>query len=76
MAPQFEIERGRLERQALDARLAALTAQIEPHFPFNTLANVHRKARLAARRAGAEKPDRVPARSDAEVARGRLVGTA
>ncbi len=39
-ALQFEIERGRLERQALDARLAVLTAQIEPHFLFNTLANV------------------------------------
>ena len=30
----------RLERQALDARLALLHAQIEPHFLFNTLANV------------------------------------
>ncbi|MBE7418884.1 MAG: histidine kinase [Ideonella sp.] len=39
-ALQFELERGRLERQALDARLAVLTAQIEPHFLFNTLANV------------------------------------
>jgi signal transduction histidine kinase len=39
-ALQFEIERGRLERQTLDARLAVLTAQIEPHFLFNTLANV------------------------------------
>jgi hypothetical protein len=39
-ALQFEIERGRLERQALDARLAVLTAQVEPHFLFNTLANV------------------------------------
>ena len=36
----FELERSRLERQALDARLAVLTAQIEPHFLFNTLANV------------------------------------
>ncbi|MBI5717127.1 MAG: histidine kinase [Burkholderiales bacterium] len=36
----FELERSRLERQALDARLALLTAQIEPHFLFNTLANV------------------------------------
>jgi len=39
-ALQFELERGRLERQALDARLAVLSAQIEPHFLFNTLANV------------------------------------
>ncbi len=36
----FELERSRLERQALDARLALLTAQIQPHFLFNTLANV------------------------------------
>jgi hypothetical protein len=28
------------EKQALDAQLAALQAQIEPHFLFNTLANV------------------------------------
>ncbi len=39
-ALQFELERSRLERQALDARLALLQAQIEPHFLFNTLANV------------------------------------
>ena len=37
---QFELERSRLERQAVDARLALLQAQIEPHFLFNTLANV------------------------------------
>jgi sensor histidine kinase YesM len=29
-----------LERQALDAQLRSLQAQIEPHFLFNTLANV------------------------------------
>jgi hypothetical protein len=40
LALQFELERSRLERQALDARLALLQAQIEPHFLFNTLANV------------------------------------
>jgi sensor histidine kinase YesM len=39
-ALQFELERSRLEKQAVDARLALLTAQIEPHFLFNTLANV------------------------------------
>ncbi len=39
-ALQFELERSRLERQALDARLSLLQAQIEPHFLFNTLANV------------------------------------
>jgi signal transduction histidine kinase len=36
----FALERSRLERQALDARLNLLQAQIEPHFLFNTLANV------------------------------------
>jgi len=39
-ALQFELERSRLEKQALDARLSLLQAQIEPHFLFNTLANV------------------------------------
>ena len=36
----FELERSELSRQALDARLHLLQAQIEPHFLFNTLANV------------------------------------
>jgi signal transduction histidine kinase len=39
-ALEFELERSRLEKQAVDARLALLQAQIEPHFLFNTLANV------------------------------------
>jgi hypothetical protein len=46
-ALQFALERATLERQALDARRAAaetqlqlLQRQIEPHFLFNTLANV------------------------------------
>ncbi|MFG6449510.1 sensor histidine kinase [Roseateles sp. BYS180W] len=37
---RFELERSELERQALDARLRVLQAQVEPHFLFNTLANV------------------------------------
>ena len=37
---QFALERATLERQAADARLSLLHAQIEPHFLFNTLANV------------------------------------
>jgi signal transduction histidine kinase len=37
---QFALEKSTLERQALDARLTLLHAQIEPHFLFNTLANV------------------------------------
>jgi LytS/YehU family sensor histidine kinase len=36
----FELERSQLERNALDARLRLLQAQVEPHFLFNTLANV------------------------------------
>ena len=36
----FELERSQLERQALDARLRLMQAQVQPHFLFNTLANV------------------------------------
>jgi signal transduction histidine kinase len=36
----FDLERSELGRQALDARLRLLQAQIAPHFLFNTLANV------------------------------------
>jgi Histidine kinase len=36
----FQLERSELERQALDARLHLLQAQVAPHFLFNTLANV------------------------------------
>ncbi|HJT98315.1 MAG TPA: histidine kinase [Rhodanobacteraceae bacterium] len=36
----FELERSEFERQALDARLHLLQAQVAPHFLFNTLANV------------------------------------
>ena len=39
-ALQFALERETLQRQAADARLNLLTAQIEPHFLLNTLANV------------------------------------
>jgi two-component sensor histidine kinase len=39
-ALQFALERETLERQAADARLHLLTAQIQPHFLLNTLANV------------------------------------
>jgi signal transduction histidine kinase len=37
-----ELERAALEREMAEARLQALQAQIEPHFLFNTLANVRR----------------------------------
>ena len=36
----FELERSELARQALDARLHLMQAQVAPHFLFNTLANV------------------------------------
>jgi LytS/YehU family sensor histidine kinase len=36
----FALERSELERKALDSRLRLLQAQVEPHFLFNTLANV------------------------------------
>jgi len=39
-AVSFERERSELERKALDARLRLLQSQVEPHFLFNTLANV------------------------------------
>jgi hypothetical protein len=39
-ALSFELERTQLERQALDARLSLVQAQVAPHFLFNTLANV------------------------------------
>jgi signal transduction histidine kinase len=37
---RFELDRSTFEKQALDAQLRLLHAQIEPHFLFNTLANV------------------------------------
>jgi signal transduction histidine kinase len=37
---QVELEKNRLERELLDVRLRMLHAQIEPHFLFNTLANI------------------------------------
>jgi signal transduction histidine kinase len=39
-AHQFALERSEFERRAADARLRLLQAQVEPHFLFNTLANV------------------------------------
>jgi sensor histidine kinase YesM len=36
----FDQERGKLEREALEARMRLLQAQVQPHFLFNTLANV------------------------------------
>lgn len=36
----FDLERSEYERNAIEARLGLLQAQVEPHFLFNTLANV------------------------------------
>jgi two-component sensor histidine kinase len=36
----FALERSELERKATDARLHLMQAQVQPHFLFNTLANV------------------------------------
>lgn len=49
----FALERETLERQALDARLSLLRAQIEPHFLFNTLANVQELVEAGSPRAAA-----------------------
>lgn len=37
---KFDLERSEFERRESDARLRLLQAQVEPHFLFNTLANV------------------------------------
>jgi hypothetical protein len=36
----FELERSEFRRKELDARLSLVQAQVQPHFLFNTLANV------------------------------------
>ena len=47
----FELERSELRRQALDARLSLLQAQVQPHFLFNTLANIRALVRSGSPRA-------------------------
>jgi len=37
---RLQLERSELERQAADTRLRLLQAQVQPHFLFNTLANI------------------------------------
>ncbi|MFA6958419.1 MAG: histidine kinase [Thermoanaerobaculia bacterium] len=49
----FELERSELERQALDARLHLMQAQVAPHFLFNTLANVQALVDAGSPRASA-----------------------
>jgi sensor histidine kinase YesM len=52
-ALQFALEKAQLEKQALDAQLRLLQAQIEPHFLFNTLANVQALVEAGSPRAAA-----------------------
>jgi signal transduction histidine kinase len=47
----FELERSEYERKALDARLRLLQSQVEPHFLFNTLANVRELVATGSSRA-------------------------
>jgi sensor histidine kinase YesM len=53
LALQLALERETLQRQAADARLRLLTAQIEPHFLLNTLANVQQLVESGSPRAAA-----------------------
>lgn len=49
----FQLERSQLERQAVDARLRLMQAQVQPHFLFNTLANVRALVRTGSPQAPA-----------------------
>lgn len=51
-ALQVELLQERLERLAADARLSLMTAQIQPHFLLNTLANVQALVESGSPRAG------------------------
>jgi len=51
-ALRFALEKSTLEKQALDARVRLLHAQVEPHFLFNTLANVQALVESGSPRAG------------------------
>jgi Histidine kinase len=48
---RFDLERKTLEAQALAAQMRAMQAQVEPHFLFNTLANVQQLVELQSPRA-------------------------
>ncbi|MDP3821222.1 MAG: histidine kinase [Burkholderiales bacterium] len=52
MALRDALERETLQRQAADKRLGLLTAQIQPHFLLNTLANVQELVESGSPRAG------------------------
>jgi signal transduction histidine kinase len=49
----FQLERSEYERQALDARMRLLQTQVQPHFLFNTLANVRALVNAGSPRASA-----------------------
>ena len=51
MAAEFDASRAREDKQMLSARLQLLQAQVEPHFLFNTLANVQHLTTTDAPRA-------------------------
>ncbi len=52
-ALSFQLERSELQRQALETRLRLLQSQVQPHFLFNTLANIRALVRAASPRAPA-----------------------
>ena len=66
-----ELERVRDRQRALESRLQAMQARVEPQFLFNTLAQVERPLRADPKLAerDARRSDRLLARSDAEDAR-------
>ena len=66
-----ECRRESLQAQMVEARLSALQAQIEPHFLFNTLANVKRlyETAPAAGSRNAFEPDQLSASGTADHAR-------
>ena len=66
-----EAERHLLSKQAIEAELKLMQAQVEPHFLFNTLASVQYLTETDPPQAGraARPPDRLPARGAAAAAR-------
>jgi hypothetical protein len=55
----FQLERSEFERQALNARMRLLQAQVQPHFLFNTLANVRALVNTGTPRASAVLDSRI-----------------
>ena len=66
-----EAERHLLSKQAIEAELKLMQAQVEPHFLFNTLASVQYLTETdpPQAHAAARPPDRLPARRAAAAAR-------